>query len=61
MYECAEIGCSNRVAHPGQKCCVCEQGEAGDGYDRIERVSQVREFFETDWENAEQLTDFFDG
>lgn len=30
-------------------------------FDRVERVSQIREFFETDWENAERLTDFFDG
>lgn len=23
MYECAEIGCPNRVAHPGQFCSAC--------------------------------------
>lgn len=25
MYECAEIGCPNRVAHPGQKCAACQK------------------------------------
>lgn len=34
MFECAELGCSNRVAHRGQLCGMCsEQYFEGDDRD----------------------------
>lgn len=56
-----EAGREHRAAPPTETRPTCELNDYVTGYDRVERVEQVRQFFETDWENAEGLTDFFDG
>lgn len=58
MYECAELGCPNRVAHPGQFCSACwpsqsrwEYEETGSGYCDTECAKCGNMFSETesDW------------
>lgn len=31
MFECANLGCPERVSHPGQFCLVCTQREENGG------------------------------
>lgn len=40
--------------------CSCH-GRYAESYDRTERVEYTQRFFETDWETAVQIDDFFNG
>lgn len=48
MYECSEIGCTNKVAHPGQPCTRCdlEIGIRDSDYEDDDELDVERPCFE---------------